>query len=211
MHVFIYILYFVLGNSVGKELLGWGEKKEHVYEQCTWQQKQSFLALVSVWETEIPLAVLPPRVPVFRTRFHVASLQQHQRSLWFSARLGKFSEERCKHNTTSYLKPFPFLINFISCRKKKSDGQAQKCLSMQARNSFANVLTLVVFVFFFPPFLLVIVAYSYGQQWLWAKHAPAGTHELGARRYNYSMSGRHSTELGSCGTAGRHSTELGSW
>ena len=122
-----------------------------------------------------------------------------------------FRDEQRKHNTTSYIKPVPFLINFISCRKKKSDGHAQKCLGMQARNSFANVLTLVVFVFFFPPFLLVIVAYSYGQQWLWAKHAAAGTHELGARRYNYITSWRHSTKLGSSSTVGQHSTKLGSW
>ena len=155
MHVFIYVLYFVLGNSVGKELLGWGEKKEDVYEQCTWQQKQSFLALVSVWETEIPLAVLPSRVSVSRTRFYVTFLQQHQRSLWFSACFGKFSERNNANTTQHHISSlFRFSLISFPVWKKKSDGQAQKYLGMQVRNSFANVLTLVVFVFFSLPFCL---------------------------------------------------------
>ena len=140
-------------------------------------------------------------------------LQQHQRSLWFSVRLGKFPEKN-NANTTQHhiLSFFCFsLISFPVERKKKVMARPRNALACKRGIHFANVLTLVVFVFFSPPLLLIIIGYSYGQQWLWAKHATAGTHELGARRSNYSTSGRHNIELGSCSTAGRHSIELDSW
>ncbi|KAG0536063.1 hypothetical protein BDA96_03G032200 [Sorghum bicolor] len=62
---------------------------------------------------------------------------------------------------------------------------------MQVRNWFAMyvlfcsvLLPLWSSCSFSIPFLLVIVAYSYGQQWwLWVKQLWPGTHELGARRY----------------------------
>jgi len=127
-------------------------KKEHVYEQCTWQQKHF---CVRNRDTSCGLAAARPcfQNPVSRC-FHATTSAQ---PLVFYTSWKIFREEQCKHNTTSYLKPFPFLINFISCRKKKSDGQAQKSLGMQVRNSFANILfsaTSFGRVFFFLPFCL---------------------------------------------------------